>query len=187
MFSLYTENKQLAIESFRLTLWKARRDAILSKLVGKASGLKRYEAVKPDLLPQKRFLGVMQIPTARVTGTVGRYEDFDGRFRPLKDHLRDRWVGVALQANGAGWLPIEVYKIGDDYYVVDGHHRTSVAHNTGVAFLDAKVWEFSHEPDGQEKQPVSALSAVTPGPVPAPNGLARQPATRCPAAASGSQ
>jgi hypothetical protein len=37
--------------------------------------------------------------------------------------------------------PIQVFKVGDDYYVEDGHHRVSVAHVIGQLTMRAKVWE----------------------------------------------
>jgi hypothetical protein len=38
-----------------------------------------------------------------------------------------------------------VHKVGDHYYVEDGHHRVSVARALGIAFIQAKVWEYPSE------------------------------------------
>lgn len=155
MLNLYTTNKHLVNEEFRQILSQAWREALLWKLLGKSSRLLSYEEARQDKSAQRNYLGVVQIPTERVTGTVGRSGDFDGRFRPLKAHLRERWVNVAVRAQGAGWLPIEAIKVGDDYFVVDGHHRTSVARSAGIAFIDAKVWEIAQEPEASCMPPVA--------------------------------
>ena len=38
--------------------------------------------------------------------------------------------------------PVTLYKLGDDYFVQDGHHRVSVYRFHGVEWLDAEVTEF---------------------------------------------
>ena len=48
------------------------------------------------------------------------------------------------------WEPILVYKLGDFYYVEDGHHRLSVAHALGRVFIRAVVWEYPTQPDRVE-------------------------------------
>jgi ParB-like chromosome segregation protein Spo0J len=35
-----------------------------------------------------------------------------------------------------------VHKVGDHYYVEDGHHRVSIAQALGMAYIQAKVWEY---------------------------------------------
>ena len=37
---------------------------------------------------------------------------------------------------------MSLYKIGSSYFVLDGHHRVSVARFQGVEFTDAEVTEF---------------------------------------------
>ena len=37
-------------------------------------------------------------------------------------------------------------KVGDEYFVLDGHHRTSFARSEGIAFIDANVWEIEQKP-----------------------------------------
>ena len=162
-------SKQLAIESFNQINWKARRNRFLAKLMRKPTALKCFEEIKNGNTLQKRLLDVMEIPTDKIIGTVERVDDFDGRFRPLKQHLRDRWVNVAIHADGAGWPPIEVFKVGEEYFVIDGHHRTSYALSQGMAYIDAKVWEIQQIPE-PEKQIVAekVAPAIKPVVIPAP-------------------
>lgn len=146
MFNSQEIKKHKAIESFKHSLWKARKDALLSKIWGEVPSLKSFGDVKIDRSRQKRSLGVQEIPINKITGTIGRQDDFDGRFRPLKKHLRDRWVSIAVHFQDASWPPIEVFKVGEGYFVLDGHHRTSYARNAGMAFIDAEVWEIEQQP-----------------------------------------
>jgi hypothetical protein len=37
---------------------------------------------------------------------------------------------------------VELQKIGDSYFVKDGHHRVSVAKYHGTAYIDAEVSEY---------------------------------------------
>ncbi len=54
----------------------------------------------------------------------------------------ERWVSVGAAAPVVGDLPpIEVYKIGDSYFVLDGNHRVSIARRQGVVYIDAYITE----------------------------------------------
>jgi hypothetical protein len=79
-----------------------------------------------------------------ITGSVERAEDFDAEFRPRSVHVRERWVGIASAMQRGEYLPpIELYKVGDEYYVVDGHHRVSVMRYHGQLYIEAHVTEVS--------------------------------------------
>lgn len=179
MFSAHPITRHLAIEAFKKALWKAKRDNLFSKLTRKSNKLKCYEEIRVTISQQKRYRGVIQIPTQKITGSVGRNDDFDGSFRPLKKHLRDRWVRVAVQVENAEWPAIEVVKIEGDYYVVDGHHRASVARSTGIAYMDAEVWEFSDSADVSKDQINMGPVVTTQKPVPVSGTLEQKPATCC--------
>jgi hypothetical protein len=96
----------------------------------------------PEKSPNRKFLGVQEIAIQGIIGTVGRQYDFDYQFRPLNKYLRERWFNAYLALERDGWSPILVYKVGQLYYVEDGHHRVSVAQALGIAFLQARVWEY---------------------------------------------
>jgi len=82
------------------------------------------------------------IPIDRIVGSVGRYQDFDRAFLPAQEHIRDRWREVYRAVQGEGLPPIEVYKVGDAYFVRDGHHRVSVLREMGAIDVEAYVTEF---------------------------------------------
>src|SRR5690606_11426800 len=51
-----------------------------------------------------------------------------------------RWVGVRLAMTGLeGVPPIELYQVGDAYFVKDGNHRVSVARQLGAKTINAYV------------------------------------------------
>jgi hypothetical protein len=88
------------------------------------------------------YRGFQTVPVAAVRGSVDRYEDFSRNFLPRQSHTRDRWESVD-RANLAGidLPPIEVYKVGEIYFVKDGNHRVSVARQQGMKFIDALIVE----------------------------------------------
>jgi len=77
-----------------------------------------------------------------VVGTVDSQRDFDRRFRPTSNRIRERWERLALaQRQGASMPPIDVYQVGQLYFVKDGHHRVSIAMATRQQVIDAYVTE----------------------------------------------
>jgi hypothetical protein len=73
---------------------------------------------------------------------VDRSRDFDRRFRPTSRRVRRRWEGIAEAIRrGQSMPPIDVYRIGDLYFVRDGHHRVSVARAMGLDNIEAYVTE----------------------------------------------
>jgi hypothetical protein len=101
----------------------------------------------------ERQLGLQTIPVDTITGTVDSRRDFDRRFRPTSGRVRHRWERLALaQRRGEPIPPIEVYRVGDQHFVNDGHHRVSIAAATGQREIDAYVTQV--------------LTTVPPGPGP---------------------
>jgi hypothetical protein len=107
----------------------------------------------PDLLPfeevrkrlrlyQKNYKGVQDIELNRIRGSVGRYQDFTGTFLPRTSDLRERWQRVGALAHTRGLPAIEVYQVGEAYFVLDGNHRVSIARQLGSDTIQAHVWEY---------------------------------------------
>jgi len=120
----------------------AIRDSLWAKLLGRNTKLARFPEQAQVAGPNRKLIGVQEIPVEQIVGTLGRHSDFDHQFRPLKKSLRDRWINVYLTFESDGWSPILVHKVGDNYYVEDGHHRVSVARSLGMAFIQAMIWEY---------------------------------------------
>jgi hypothetical protein len=89
-------------------------------------------------------LGLQVVPLDAIVGTVDRTRDFDRGFRPTSARLRSRWERIAAaQRRGEALPPISLYKVGDLYFVRDGHHRVSVAKSLGRKDIDAYVVEVA--------------------------------------------
>ena len=89
------------------------------------------------------FRGTQLIPLSHIVGSVGRYRDFDRAFLPLEGANQERWTGLDVALNELrNILPIEVYQIGDVYFVRDGNHRVSVAKANGLTHIEAQVREL---------------------------------------------
>ncbi|MDQ3789024.1 MAG: chromosome partitioning protein ParB [Actinomycetota bacterium] len=129
---------------------RARRRQVLSRL---AAWLRRQPDDVNIMLPfdevvaalgrtGERRLGLQVITLDSIVGSVDRSREFDRRFRPTSGQVRERWQRLALaQRRGESIPPIEVYRVGDMHFVVDGHHRVSVAHALGLKTIDAYVTE----------------------------------------------
>jgi hypothetical protein len=138
---------------------RARRRQVLSRL---AAWLRRAPDDVNIMLPfdevvaalgrlGERRLGLQVITLDSIVGSVDRAREFDRRFRPTSGQVRERWQRLALaQRRGEPIPPIEVYRVGDMHFVVDGHHRVSVAHALGLKTIDAYVTEVITRlsPDG---------------------------------------
>jgi len=134
-----------AVQDFQSARKRASLEAVLARIMGKSNELLSYEEVAEKLKLSARVeRGIQNIPIDSIVGSVGRYTDFTRTFLPRHDSDRDRWVGVkaALEA-GAGWPPIDVYKVGEVYFVVDGNHRVSIARGEGFKSIEARVTEFN--------------------------------------------
>jgi hypothetical protein len=128
---------------FRRARLRAFFGGILGAISGHSRKLLDFREVREKLhLGGPIYRGVQTVPLSRIIGSVDRYRDFDRAFFPTQSHTEERWRRV----NRAWYLdislpPIILYQVGDVYFVVDGHHRVSVARNQGQEFLEAEVRE----------------------------------------------
>ncbi len=84
--------------------------------------------------------GVHPIPLCQIVGSVGRDHAFDREFRPTSNDTRERWQGIERALNNDKPLPpIDVYQVGELYFVIDGNHRVSVSRWQGRAYIDAHI------------------------------------------------
>ena len=90
-----------------------------------------------------RDRGIRTVPLNRIVGSVGRYKDFDSRFR-LKQSVpseRLEWVKKAMR-EGRNLGPVKLYEIKDEFYVLDGNHRIAAAKELGHDEILAHIEEF---------------------------------------------
>lgn len=124
---------------------KARRQADLEDLVARLRGrdndLLNYDEVRralrgaPNSSPELHL-----IPVTAIVGTVGRQADFTRSFLPRNDGNQARWTTIYKRVlDPEGLPPIQLFRIGDAYFVQDGHHRVSIARQLGMTHIDAYV------------------------------------------------
>lgn len=88
----------------------------------------------------ERNVGVQVIPLNKIVGSVDKVRDFDPEFRPTSGRSRTRWERIAEAVRrGQALPPIDVYQVGEQYFVRDGHHRVSVLRALGEKVIDADV------------------------------------------------
>ena len=126
---------------------KARRSVVVQRVLCAIQGcsldlIPFEEARKLLHLNQKICRGLQEIELDKIRGSVGRYHDFTSAFLPRRDNLRQRWQRVKAVVITQGMPPIEVYQVGDAYFVVDGNHRVSIARQEGMKTIEAYVCEF---------------------------------------------
>ena len=129
---------------------RARRRATLSRVAARLRG-------EPDdvrvILPYDEVIdalgfvgehpaGAAVVALDAIVGTVDRSREFDRRFRPTSGRVRSRWEHIAAaMRRGEAMPPVELVRIGEIYFVRDGHHRVSVARALGRTDIDAYVTE----------------------------------------------
>lgn len=137
-------NLNSAIEDFNQARQRASIQEVVARFTGRSNQLLSYDDVAQKLRLQNRTeRGIQSIPLESIVGSVGRYTDFTRTFLPLQDSDRERWARVKAAMNSSlGLPPIEVYKVGEVYFVLDGNHRVSIAKQEKLKTIEAHVTEF---------------------------------------------
>ncbi len=90
----------------------------------------------------RRYLGVRAIPLDALVGTDSRASSFTRDFRPLHAFSRDRLRSLEGAFADGALPPIVTVKLGEAYFVIDGHHRAALARRRGGVMIDADVTEL---------------------------------------------
>lgn len=131
-----------AIQDFQRAKRRADLQNLLARWRGRSLDLLSYEDVRQQLQASgKREVGLREVPLSAIVGSVGRYRDFNRNFLPRVESDKARWAGVKAAHLEQGLPPIEVYQIGEAYFVLDGNHRVSVAREMGNETIEAYVCE----------------------------------------------
>jgi DNA-binding Lrp family transcriptional regulator/uncharacterized ParB-like nuclease family protein len=95
--------------------------------------------------------GLSSVPVEQIVGSVGRYHDFDNKFRLMRHMPSDRFEAVKqAMKSGKRLPPVKLYQIKDEYYALDGNHRIAAAKETGLLEIDAEIVEFIPSKDTLE-------------------------------------
>ncbi len=101
------------------------------------------EDVERRLKPfTRRYLGVRAIPIKDVVGTDSRGGAFTRRFEPRQAFSRERLRSLKSAFPDGGFPPIVAVKLGETYFVIDGHHRVALARRHRDETIDADITEF---------------------------------------------
>jgi hypothetical protein len=132
------------VNAFQSARTRAFWEDMLSLLRGKSTELLSFDEIRARLrLREEYYKGLQDVPVEQIVGSVGRYKDFTAKFLPRKNKMQERWSRVYAVASGMmGLPPIELYKVGDVYFVRDGNHRVSVARQMGMKTIQAHVTEL---------------------------------------------
>src|SRR5688572_25618464 len=128
---------------FQRARFKAFVNRLWSTLSGQPSTLLSYDEVKEKLhIGGPIYRGVQTVHVDQIAGSLNRYHEFDRVFLPASDKLSERWQRVNRAFYQEISLPpVVLYKVGQVYFVVDGHHRVSVAREQGQIYIEAEVRE----------------------------------------------
>jgi hypothetical protein len=131
-------------EDFERAYGKAFWRKVIKRLTGENNELLPFDSVRESLpLKGQRYIGLHQVPIDQIVGSMGRYRDFDRAFLPLQKRTKDRWISIdRAHYEEVELPPVELYKMGEVYFVKDGNHRVSVARERGQTYLDAYVTEI---------------------------------------------
>jgi hypothetical protein len=134
---------QAALEDFQQARRQATMQQLLARFTGEQTELLSYNDIKKKLkVTNVRERGLQDIPVDKIIGSVGRYKDFTRSFLPKSDSGSHRWASVkAAVSDLSGLPPIEVYQLGDAYFVIDGNHRVSIARQLESPTIAAYVTE----------------------------------------------
>ncbi|HSK99516.1 MAG TPA: hypothetical protein VK869_04200 [Rubrobacteraceae bacterium] len=86
--------------------------------------------------------GLRTVETSRIVGSVGKHAQFDPCFMPLAKASPEKWKRIDRAfRRGQELPPVSLLKLREDYHVIDGHHRVSVARFHGAEWIDAEITE----------------------------------------------
>ena len=137
-------NEQVRAD-FQRARFKAFMNRVWASISGQPTTLLSYDEIKEKLhIGGPIYRGVQTVRVDQIAGSLNRYHEFDRVFLPATDQLAARWQSVNRAFYQEISLPpVVLYKVGQVYFVVDGHHRVSVAREQGQLFIEADVRECS--------------------------------------------
>ena len=129
---------------------RARRRARLRAVVAHirrehaSNRLLSFDDVRRELAANnRRHREARVVEVEEIIGSVGRWKDFDRSFLPARASVGHKWKRIDRAFHRTEDLPpVKLYKLEEAYFVVDGHHRVSVARYHDVPTVEAAVAEF---------------------------------------------
>jgi hypothetical protein len=128
---------------FSRARFKAFLNHVWAAVSGQPTTLLSYDEIKEKLhVGGPIYRGIQTVRVDQIVGSLNRYHQFDRAFLPVEDRIAARWQSVDHAFyKDISLPPVVLYKVGQVYFVVDGHHRVSVAREQGQEFIEAEVRE----------------------------------------------
>jgi hypothetical protein len=128
---------------FSRARFKAFLNHVWAAVSGQPTTLLSYDEIKEKLhVGGPIYRGIQTVRVDQIVGSLNRYHQFDRAFLPVEDRIAARWQSVDHAFyKDISLPPVVLYKVGQVYFVVDGHHRVSVAREKGQEFIEAEVRE----------------------------------------------
>ena len=125
--------------------FQAFLNRVWSVISGQPTELLSYDEIKEKLhIGGPIYRGVQTVRVEQIAGSLNRYQAFDRAFLPRSEDTSARWQSINRAFyEDISLPPVVLYKVSDVYFVVDGHHRVSVARKQNQIFIDAEVRECS--------------------------------------------
>ena len=135
---------RIALSDFKRARRKAALQDIFSRFTGHSDALIPFEEARKRLNASgEEAHGLQEIPLKAIIGSVGRYADFNRNFLPRSSAHRSRWAMVKANLRDLDEMPpIQLYQIGEAYFVLDGNHRVSIARERKSTHIRAYVTEI---------------------------------------------
>jgi hypothetical protein len=135
---------QRAMHDFDRAASRAFWRRVVTRLTGENNELLPFDDVREKLIFRgQHYIGLKQVPITQIVGSMGRYNDFDREFLPTQTRTKGRWISIdKAHYYDINLPPVDLYKVGEIYFVKDGNHRVSVARERGQEYIDAYVTEI---------------------------------------------
>jgi len=134
---------------YNLARFRAFLNKVWAVVSGQPTNLLSYDEIKEKLrIGGPIYRGLRTVRIDQIVGSLNRYHQFDRAFLPVQDDTEERWKSVDRAFyKDINLPPVVLYKVGQVYFVVDGHHRVSVARQQGQVFIEAEVRECATKVD----------------------------------------
>lgn len=134
-----------AERDFNQARWRSFMNQVSAAFERRPNELLSFDVVRRALpVYSQSYRGVREVPVEKIIGTTSnRYTDFDRAFLPSQARTKSRWKAIdEARLRDESLPPVQLYKVGEVYFVRDGHHRVSVARQIGQTYIDAEVVEM---------------------------------------------
>jgi hypothetical protein len=127
----------------RRRAWLGRLKALLRRRGARSTLLSSEEVRRTVLAGAGMYRGRRTVDVSKIVGSVGKHDHFDQNFMPLSKASVEKWKRIDRAFRLGQELPaVSLLDLGGDYFVIDGHHRVSVARFHRVEWIDAEVTEY---------------------------------------------